>query len=413
MEFEFTSDIRSIFEKDLVLTVMKRGAQPLINMIQNDNNLYNTIKLAFSDPEQLGKYKPLLKGCLHYILQGPDQIRSYIASSYEFITFINEFISEIQSKTMKQLVALNHILGSFLKLQDVELLTKINNPFPFLLQMVSNSCIGELVAHILLSCETVPSKFIDTFIEFFPKNDYAIYWFRSALHEKKTIISIDDAPKIADTLLSIAATKEYSIFKIQCYEICYMLKQHSMSNQLFDVFEKFKDNYDQTNCYAIKIFKAMSIDLLLKAFQLPENSFYNNAILGNFRQLPKAEQVKMAEEYDLPDKIISLYQQYDRSSVVFDIGLCLKALGSASPNLSSPAWTYLSRSVLAIKHLTSMNAYGGPLPSPVSIVGASPMVQPPSAQASPSETYNVIHPVNLQPGSPIFVASAPPSILFQ
>ncbi|EAY22974.1 hypothetical protein TVAG_077210 [Trichomonas vaginalis G3] len=410
MNFEFTSDIKSIFEKDLVITVMKRCSAPLINMIQSGNNLINTIQLAFADPEQLGKYLSLYKGCLHYILQGPVQIREYIAFSAEFISFINAFISEIGQKTRKQVVAFNHLFCSFLELTEFSFIQKINNPLPYLLPFISDSCIGFVVTKILLSFETIPPEYIETFLQFFPKEDYAIYWFRSALHEKKSLVSLDDAPRVAENLLSLAAAKEKSIFKIQCYEICYILKTFSMTNQLMEVFAKYKENHDVTCHFAIKIFNDISIDILLKAFELPENSFLNNAVVSNFRALPKAEQCKMAETYDLSDKIISLYQSYSRSAVVFDLGLCLKALGSASPNLSSPAWAYLCRSVLSIKHLTSMNSYGGPLPSPVAMgESSSPIIGSPAISGLTVQQQ----PYSPLVGSPIFVASDPPSILYQ
>ncbi|EAY09789.1 hypothetical protein TVAG_137790 [Trichomonas vaginalis G3] len=407
MDFALTPDIKSIFQKDLVLTVMKRNAQALINMIQSESNLINTIHLALANPDELGKSLPLYKGCLNYIIKGPPEIREYIAYSAEFIFCVNTFISEIQQKSEKQIVAFHNLISSFLDLQNLNIISRINNPFPYLLPFVSKSCIGFTVTKILLSFTTIPSEYIDSFIEYFPKEDYAIYWFRSALNEKKSLVSLDDAPRLADCLLSLAITKQKSIFTIQCYEICWILKNFSLTNQLLEVLQKYLEDHDEKCSFAVKLFNDISIDMV---FELPENSILNNAIISNFKQLSKEEKVKMVEECDLTNKIISLSQRNERSSVVFDLGENLNLLGSSSPKLQSPAWTQLCKELVAVKQSKSLSPYGGPIKSKPETT-EPPICKPASPVISGLNIFKAVSSPIV--GSPVYVQFEPISVRYQ
>ena len=91
----FTPDLRSIYEKDLINNVVRRGEADLVALITREQNFQNSLNLVLSDYLKLGDEKKYFKGCFDFFVCRAKQFHVFLSNSPTFIKTANEFLINI------------------------------------------------------------------------------------------------------------------------------------------------------------------------------------------------------------------------------------------------------------------------------------------------------------------------------
>lgn len=367
---EFTPDLLSIYKKDLIDAIVRRGEANLVTIISRESNFENSLKLVFSNFEHLGDEKALYHGCVKFFTKATPSFYSFLAKNSLFAKYVNTFLSELESKVQQQIDVFSRIIELCNDNDDsfIDLIEKNKENFAIKTILENSDKVPLMyIAVLFLTKENLINSKIKLLNSIFEEKSYSIYALHIALKENSTIISIKNAPSVVNSLFSFTKKhKKERLFCIKALECVRILRFNAGSDELEDVIKANHDEADTSLFPVLHIYPDLAVAKINHLFDHPLDTNNNVPILKAFKKLPKKEQVQIAERESLPDKIISLYSKTQHSGFVNELAQTLKALGSASPCLSSPSWTYFARSVLSIRMLKLSEQYGGPLPSPIS-----------------------------------------------
>ena len=375
----FTPDLRSIYEKDLINNVVRRGEADLVALITREKNFENSLKLVLSDYLKLGEEKKYFRGCFDFFVCRAKQFHVFLANSPTFIRTANEFFENISEKTNNQIITFCKILEICLEFDDsiISNLDKNqeNVAIVKLLENCNNLAIFDL-CQLFISHDDLLNNKINLIKSTVENNADALYCICLAIKHNNNLMNIENSSTLADIMLSFAINnKDKQFYATKCYECIKILRFNQMSDNLKTKIEEYEDRADINNYAALSLYPKLAIRRINYLFESPYDSFMGRAIVDAFKKLHPQEQVDLTEQEKLTEKIVSTYGNTQHSTYVMELGQVLKKLGSASPLLSSPSWTFFARSILNQQLITMNTQYGGPLPSPImfeSIMSDSP-----------------------------------------
>ena len=375
----FTPDLRSIYEKDLINNVVRRGEADLVALITREQNFQNSLNLVLSDYLKLGDEKKYFKGCFDFFVCRAKQFHVFLSNSPTFIKTANEFLINISEKTKNQIITFCKIIEICIE-YDTSIIynldkSKENVAIIKLLENCNNLAIFDL-CQLFISQEDFLNNKLPFIKETIKNNEFALYCICLALKYNNNLLNIESSSLLAEILLSYATNNKDNIFyATKFYECIKILRSYQMSDDLKAKIDEYEDKVDPNNYAALQLYPKLALTKINYLFENPYDSFIGKTIVDAFKKLKPQEQVDLTEKERLTEKIVSTYGLTQHSTYVMELGQILKKLGSASQLLSSPSWTFFARSVLNQQLITMNTQYGGPLPSPImneSIMSNSP-----------------------------------------
>jgi hypothetical protein len=130
----------------------------------------------------------------------------------------------------------------------------------------------------------------------------------------------------------------------ECFRVIEAVVADAPAEEIGDVVASYAAQYDLAarpidcaTAFAARVFTGSAPSLVLQLFASPANTFLNDAVLDAFKGLPAEDQRRLAEELELPQKIIAAF---DAAQLNGHVTLLAKLFVEAEgPPFDTPGWS--------------------------------------------------------------------------